>query len=136
MNFIDISSLKDIPNFSETISFEILSILFKKPHYQYTYYDEEFTWWKSTSIGEHNMCCMMWLSSNLVEGIAGFYNYSEDIAGDVQVFSFKIVKRGKNGRQLICHGIDDSKVFLKHYDNLVAEIIILELDETSTESKE
>lgn len=125
---IDLLDSTKIQKFDDTVSINTLLFLGKEPHFKYNVLrDKKYP-------DEGYITVMAWLSDDFNQGIvASTENYDDDC----EVGHFKVHRRGKNGRGVSsCSLYDNEKNFLKHYDNFVAEIVLLGLDETSTESKE
>lgn len=101
--------------------------LFKEPHFQYReLYTKKFP-------EDGYFVLNAWLSKDLNTGIVAVLDEDND---EVDLSNFKIHRRGVKGRGVKCNVLpDEEKNFLKHYDDFIAEIILLGLDETETESK-
>jgi hypothetical protein len=101
--------------------------MFKEPHFQYKV-DED------NPNDDRHYTIKSWLSEDLNRGVVASIDSYD---GESEAAEFKVHRRGKYGRGVKCYSLFDSeKNFLKHYDNFIAEIVLLGLDETSTESKE
>lgn len=127
----------EIKKYYDSVSIETAELLFKDPHFEYSvniywndYDDDDDDDWKGP---DEIITVKAWLSDNLNEGVLTCIDRDNDVA---DVSHFKVHKRGKNGRGVSAAALHDKeKNFLEHYDNFVAELVLLGLDETSTESK-
>jgi hypothetical protein len=82
---------------------------------------------------EGSYSILAWVNKDLNTGVV----MSEEDEGAYEIGTFKVHKRGKYGRGVKAYSMYCSeKEFLKHYDDFIADVILLGLDETLTESKE
>ena len=126
IEFLDSKNIKDV--YETCLGHDTMKILLKEPHFQYkVLHDPDYP-------EDGYVTVMCWLSDDLNRGLVGSF-HEED--GEGEISNFKVHKIGKYGRGVKCSALwDNNKNFLTHYDDFIAEIVLLGLDETSTESKE
>lgn len=125
IEFLDPKSIEGYNN--NCLCEETIEFMFREPHFQYKVDDGD-------PDDDRHYTIKAWLSEDLNRGVVASID-SHD--GESEAAEFKVHRRGKHGRGVKCYSLFDSeKNFLKHYDDFVAEIVLLGLDDTSTESKE
>jgi hypothetical protein len=122
---IDYKQFKNIDNTS--VSIRLIDALMPTPHISYStlHYEDDPE--------DGSFKTIAWVNKDLNSGLV----MCETDEDEFEVSSFKVHKRGKHGRGVAGNTLySPEKQFLEHLDNFVAEVILLGLDETSTESKE
>lgn len=139
IKFLSLDEINLLNNAYE-VDYKILKVLFQEPHFKYIHNFKED--------GPGYGCTMIhvWLGDSLDKGVVAAVFSEEDVFNsdnsyfnDVMIESFKVHKVGKTGRTVKCGEITHNKLFFEHYDNFIADIILLGLDEpidTLTESKD
>lgn len=107
------------------VDIDIIETLFLKPHINYTEYCD------ADCPEDGKFRSMAWLNKDLKTGIVAM----EEDEGSFEIGHFSVYKVGKHGRDVKGMIYGEKKTFLRHYDECLAEIILLGLDKTSTESK-
>lgn len=113
--------------YDESFCGETVQLLFRDPHFTYKVLDDD-------PDEDRHYTIMAWLSEDINTGVVvSIDSYDDEATSGF----FKVHRRGKTGRGVKSSSIYDSeKNFIKHYDNFVADLVLLGLDEISTESKE